>query len=200
MSKAYQKSIGRSTKHGNIDFWRTPPQATQALFDMETFYGKNTLEPGCGAGDMTKILQKNGLNVTTSDIYPWDMDYTDEICDFLHPNSYHTNQFDHVITNPPYHLAEEFIWKALKVSKGKVAMLLPLEFMQAQKRIKLFTEAPLHTIYVFSYRIPFWKKGYDKPLNNKRHAWYVWSSGNMGIPYIGWIEPPKEGVDKLWWK
>jgi hypothetical protein len=197
MSDAYQKSISRTNQGDGLDFWRTPPQATQALLDNEWFYG-NMLEPACGLGDMSDVLSKCvGRDlVTSADIVNRGYRYQTETKDFLVAEM----MFDNIITNPPFSLAEEFARKALELSTKKVALLLKLEFLQSRGRLDLFRTTPLKTVYVFPYRIPFHQFGYDKPINNQRHAWYVWEHGHVGNPELEWIKIPDEGVDKKWWK
>lgn len=198
-NKAYHSSLSRRNDLGDgLDFWATPPQATQALFDKEEFYG-NILEPCCGTGDMAEIILKNSKNgLICSDIV--DRGYYRQTIqeDFLE-STIQTN-IDNVITNPPFNLAKEFVSKALEISSYKVAMLLKLEFLQSQKRTKWFKSSPLKWVYIFEYRVPFWKQGYKQPINNQRHAWYVWEKGYEGNPMIDWIEKPNDGLDRYWWK
>ena len=65
-----------------------------------------------------------------------------------------------IITNPPYSIAEEFVRKSIEVlqSGHKVAMLLRLNFLEGQKRRKLFEKYNPCRIYVFSKRINCQKK------------------------------------------
>ena len=199
MNKAYQKSLSRTAQGDGLDFWRTPPQATEALLERVPFRG-SILEPACGIGDMSEVIKSYYSDVTSMDITQ--RGYASVIRDFLvsEKDFFSSIKYNNVITNPPFILAEEFVRKALSVATHKVAMLLKLEFLQSTKRLSLFKNYPPRAVYVFSYRIPFWQEGYDKPINNQRHAWYVWEQGYRGNPELEWIAPPESGVDRDWWK
>ena len=199
-NEAYQKSLSRTNQGDGLDFWRTPPQATEALLKREKFIG-TILEPACGTGDMSQILmEKYGDSVVSSDIVDRGYSHHCFTEDFLSKTK-DNNYYGNVITNPPFNLAEEFIIEALRLSNRKVAMLLKLEFLQSIKRFELFKNTPLKVVYIFSYRVPFWQHGYDKPINNQRHAWYVWDNLYYdGSTKLEWIGVPEGGVDKNWWK
>lgn len=204
-SEAYQKAIGRSDQGDGTDFWATPPQATQALLDVE-FFGGSILEPACGLGDMSKVIREHYQHYQESSLLSADLidrgwSGQDRTVDFLTLGSINHFGFDNVITNPPFNLALPFIEKALKVARNKVAMLLPLEFLQSQKRLNFFRNSPLVRVYVFPWRVPFWQPGYDKPMNNRRHAWYVWCDHEYaGQTVLEWFDLPVDGVDREWFK
>jgi hypothetical protein len=106
---------------------------------------------------------------------------------FGYPNGYPA-----IITNPPYNLAEEFVWKSLEVTKGlngKVALLLRLSFLEGQRRQAMFKETPLKKVHVFSKRITFVRPG-DEGKNYSgmmAYAWFVWDWTYEGEPTLGWI-------------
>lgn len=194
-NKAYQKSLSRTNEGDGLDFWKTPPQATKALLEKEHFHG-NILEPACGTGEMSEELRRKYQHVYSSDIVHRGYEFQSYAFDFFEE----VGIFDNVITNPPFNLAEEFVRKALDVASQKVAMLLKLEFLQANSRLDLFTTTPLKTVYIFSYRVPFHQSGYSEPITNQRYAWYVWEHGHLENPQLEWIGKPEGGVDKYWWK
>lgn len=198
-NKAYQNSLARSSPKDSLDFWRTPPQATQALFDKEDFGGIRILEPACGIGDMAKVIYNN---LKPNQILECsDIEYRGYYRQTMTENFLEKIWFtENIITNPPFNLAKEFVDHSLKYATEKVAMLLKLEFLQSQKRTKWFKQHPLKTVYVFEYRIPFWQDGYDKAINNQRHAWFVWDKSYSGKPMLDWIEVPEEGLNRQWWK
>ena len=84
------------------DFFRTPPWATFALIDNETFEGE-IWECACGDGSMSRVLERTGQSVRSTDLY--DRGYGEAGVDFLAP----LWSSDNIVTNPPYHCAEGFV-------------------------------------------------------------------------------------------
>lgn len=102
------------------DFYATEPLATNLLVKIEDFEG-DILEPACGQGHISKVLENYGYNVVSRDIV--NRGYG-EVADFL---SKQNTFFDgNIITNPPYKYAQEFVEKALSIIPNgkKVAMFL----------------------------------------------------------------------------
>lgn len=197
-NEAYQKSLSRTNQGDGLDFWATPPQATEALLNMEDF-SSTILEPACGDGSMSEVLCEKYKEpyVISMDIVDRGYSKQRETMNFLEmPDVWFYNN---VITNPPFNLAEEFIWKALEVATEKVAMLLKLEFLQAIGRYDLFKGTPLKKVLIFSYRVPFRQSGYEEPITNQRHAWYIWEHGHEGLAEIDFIKKP-EKLNRHWWK
>lgn len=162
------------------DFYPTPQYATLELLKREKFEG-SIWECACGDGAISKLLPKEN-EIISSDIV--DRGYGETGIDFL--NTY--KQVNNIVTNPPYKLAQEFIEHALECADKKVIMLLKLNFLEGQKRYKLFADSPLKTVYVFSKRLSF-DKGNEKGKGNGllAYAWYVWEKGFEGSPTIEWI-------------
>lgn len=49
------------------DYYATDPRAVEALLEVEGF-DKNILEPCCGEGHISKVLEKHGYMVESSDL------------------------------------------------------------------------------------------------------------------------------------
>ena len=98
--------------------------------------------------------------------------------------------FDNIICNPPFHLAERFIDRALLVTRRKVAMLLRWSFAEggtgrsekSHLRRRVLDEAPLSRVYVFANRV-------SMPPGNGAVAakggaiafgWFVWDHDHYG--------------------
>lgn len=182
LSKAHS-ICGHSNNRAKGDFYPTPPFAVEALLSVETFPG-TIWEPACGNGSISKVLERRGHIVRSTDLY--DMGYGDSGNDFLmFPKR---AVVDHIITNPPYSLAREFVETALLAATGKVAMLLKLSFLEGVTRQKFFRETPFKKIYVFSRRISLTRMG--EPMVNKgmiTFAWFIWEHGWIHKPEIDWI-------------
>lgn len=136
------KTIGASN-HADAerqaeDYYATEPKATEWLCRLEHFDGP-ILEPSCGEGHMSKVLEAHGYDVTSRDIV--DRGYGD-VADFLADTN--TSWNGDIVTNPPYKYALDFVLKALRiVPEGKkVAMFLKLTFLEGKTRRLLFNSTP----------------------------------------------------------
>jgi hypothetical protein len=155
-----------------LDQYPTPPHATQALVDRERFMGL-VLEPACGDGAIVRVLRRHGYDVRAADLLGG-QNFFDRI-----------ETVPNVITNPPYSHSLEFILHAKKVATGKIAMLLPVEFLHGGTRYELFQDRrfPLRVVYVFSSRLRFGAETHA----TVGHAWYVWDRKHKEEPVIRWI-------------
>ena len=96
------------------DYYATDPKAAELLCDVEKFSGK-IWEPACGEGHLSEVFRKRGYEVRSTDLI--DRGYGEQK-DFLFFND---EDWDgNIVTNPPYRLANEFVYKALEVVRGGV--------------------------------------------------------------------------------
>ena len=171
------------------DFYATPPLAVKELMKLETF-DKNIWEPCCGMNHITNVLKDNNYNVKTSDIIDRVNDGSVEIIDFLNYNGKYNGD---IITNPPYKLATEFVYKSIEtITYGhKVAMFLKLTFLETKKRYELFKKYPPKVIYVASMRFGCSQTGEFNSDGNTGSAiaycWYIWEKGYNGDTIIKWF-------------
>lgn len=167
------------------DYYATEPKGTEVLLEVEQFLS-NVWECACGEGHMSKVLEKNGYNVRSSDLI--DRGYG-EVYDFLSLENTEWN--GDIITNPPYRMAKEFVLKALSVINNgqKVAMFLKLQFLETKGRKQLFIDHPPRTVYISSSRLLCAKNGDFKNTESSAvaYAWYVWEKGYKGETKIKWI-------------
>jgi hypothetical protein len=188
--KRAQSLVGTSAGRPDDDFYPTPPEATLALLANETFVG-DIWEPACGDGAISRVLEDHGFTVKSTDLNY--RGYGVGNRDFLHefPAFNEDANPTNIITNPPFKLAEEFIWKSLEMTAdngGKVAMLCKLQFLEGIKRKKMFEATPLARVHVFSKRITMWRNGEAKPSSSMiAFAWFVWDHKYKGEPIIRWI-------------
>ena len=95
-----------------------------------------------------------------------------------------------IVTNPPFSLSDEFAAHAIQLTKahgGKVALLLPVTWDCAKKRVHLF-DFPFKCKYILIRRIR-WENVEQKknpPMHN--HAWYVWDWKYTGPRTFDWIK------------
>lgn len=204
-SKSIYVTLGASNhveeQRQQDDYYATHPSATEWLCRLETF-SKDVLEPACGEGHISKVLEKHGYNVESFDLV--DRGFGKGGVDFLQYNEVVDKD---IVSNPPYSLASSFVEHAMEIITDghKVAMFLKLQFLEGKDRAKMFKKYPPKTIYVSSSRIPCGKNGdfydrdkegnvkYDKNGNPKEissavaYGWYVWEKGFVGKPTIEWF-------------
>ena len=138
------KALGASShadhERQSYDYYATEPKATEWLCRLEQFEGR-ILEPSCGEGHMSRVLEAAGYEVVSRDLV--DRGYG-EVADFLAIDNLEWD--GNIVTNPPYKYAQEFVEKALSIiPKGKkVAMFLKLTFLEGKARRALFRSTP-HT-------------------------------------------------------
>ena len=156
--------------------------------ELEDF-NENIWECACGEGDLSKVFEKAGHKVLSTDLV--DRGYGTGEVDFLQC----TEVFDgDIITNPPYKYAKEFVEKAIElVPDGhKVAMFLKLQFLEGKARRELFEKYPPKTIYVASGRLLCAKNGDFEGMkagggSAVAYCWYIWEKGYKGSVTLKWF-------------
>lgn len=178
-----------SGKRKKSDFYETPYSITRKFLNVEDFdYSLTICEPACGAGAIVKVLKENTDNIIAYDI---EKNFLSE-----------TNQYDYIITNPPFSIAYDFILKAKLVAKKKFAFLLPLSYLHGKKRydnIYCDKEYPLKKVYVFT-RYPMLGENLreDGKYNTGMmvYAWFVFERGYEGPSMINWIDNNEDVISK----
>ncbi len=108
------------------DFYPTPRWGTLALLEHIGFTGP-ILEPCCGDGAMSRVLEEHQYEVISSDKY--DRGYG-TVRDFFDI----TQRASNLVTNPPFNLAEPLLEHALKITDRKICLLLRLAFLESKRR------------------------------------------------------------------
>lgn len=185
------KTLGASNHTDKIrqqhDYYATEPKAMELLLAEEQFYPL-IWECACGEGHLSKVLEKYGYNVISTDLVYRGFGSIHTM-DFL---KHRVKSFEgDIITNPPYRYALEFVEKAIETVKPgrKVAMFLKLQFLEGKKRKQFFLKYPPKTVYVSSSRLSCAMNGDFKEYYSSAvaYAWFVWEKGFTGHPVIKWI-------------
>ena len=170
---------------------------------METEQFENKiLEPCCGSGNISKVLEEAGHEVISTDLY--DHGYGTSGIDLF---TYKDIDSD-IITNPPFGIVTEFIEHMLDNLKPghKMALFLKLQFLEGQDRYKkVFSRKQLKTVYLYTKRVACYKNNemyqrnedgtfkLDKDGNKMKipsavaYMWAIWESDYHGDPVIKWI-------------
>ena len=159
-----------------------PPLQQGSSNDFQTpIYGIEPLLPylkkswtiwECAQGNknIVNFLTKEGYKVIGSDILTGE--------DFL---TWKPEEFDCIVTNPPYSIKQKFLERCYKLGKP-FALLLPLTTFETRKRQKLFEDHYNETKFIFlDKRINF-----ETPTGKSSSAWFatMWVCYKLELPKI----------------
>lgn len=143
-----------SEKRFENDHYPTPPIATYSFlkeFRSSAYFGR-ILEPCSGTGWMAKELFNNGHRVKAFDLYPYDRYLVDTHIGY-DVFSHNPDDYDSLITNPPYRDDMPFKIAEWAVPRfNMVAMFLRINFLEGIKRYDFFKKYPPAFIYTMSNR------------------------------------------------
>ncbi len=164
------------------DFYATDPAVIPPLLKLLGWEngGKLIRENSCGSGCLSIMLDLFGHKVISSDLI--DRGYGITGIDFLQPNELDNLPYDAVVMNPPYKLAEKFIWKSLEIAPV-VCAFLRIQFYESEKRSKLFDDyGRLRKVAVFKKRVLCSKDGLFKQGESSAvcYAWFIWDRDYNG--------------------
>lgn len=184
LNGALKPTLKRFADLDGPDFFPTPPWATHALIDNETFRGE-IWECACGNGAMSKVLEDAAGSVSSSDLY--DRGFGESGVDFLEADW----SADNIITNPPYNAAEGFVRNGVKLARRKFALLLRLAFLEGANRANtVFSHTPPSRVWVFSERITFYPAGaVQQGSGTTAYAWFVWDKDAPSGTELKWLKP-----------
>ena len=173
------------------DYYATDPKALEIFLDKLKEDGielhKSIWECACGGGHLSKLLEKKGYKVWSTDLI--DRGYGTANTDFL--KSKEDEWHGDILTNPPYKYAKEFVEKALEITRigCYTVMFLKVQFLEGQARQELFKKYPPKYIYVNSARQTCYINGdMSKKMSSATcYCWYIWQKGFRGEPIIRWI-------------
>lgn len=196
MSKLSGTSLSGSSltrERAEHDYYATPYESTQALMKVLPLQG-TVLEPCVGGGHIAEVIKEYYPMVEVIGCDLVDRGYPNTIVSNFLTHRF-TQTFNHIVTNPPYALAQEFLEKSLEIVEpnGTIAMFLKIQFLEGAKRKELFKQYPPKYVYVFSKRQNPWRNG--NPLDEKGKpwsstmcfAWFVWEKGFTGEPIVRWL-------------
>lgn len=181
------------------DFYPTPEWITHLICDyVEEHFPQveNVLEPACGKGHMSRVMEGRGFNVDSYDLV--DRGYGLHGVNFLTHN-YDNLSYDAIITNPPYgELAGKFIERGLNLIAGEnrvMAMVLRNEYDSAKTRRKFFADCPYYYGKLVLTQRPVWieKKPGEKsasPRHNYAVFFYFGQHADWGMTFEPGNVPP----------
>lgn len=169
------------------DYYATPAPIVRILLDHEPLRGR-ILEPCVGEARVVEhvLLERGYTDVTCFDIVGEGI----EKRDFFDI----TEQFDTIITNPPFNQHVEFIKHAKVVARDKVVLLLPLNYLTGKQRHSEIWEDrafPLARVLVLNRGVNFLA---DDPFSEHVRpsqiylAWFIFERAHEGPPILSWID------------
>jgi len=159
-------------KKKTLDDFETPAEVTYILSQfIKLRKGTIVLEPCCGSLRMHFAIRK---------MWPQTKVFSSDIksgFDFLKRTKTHNGV---LITNPPYRfgMAQKMVDHALKITDGRVAMLLQSDFIWGQRRGKEFYLGGYRPemVIVIPWRINFFIGDSNKIIDGQffSHCWVIW--------------------------
>lgn len=182
----------RSEPHDSLDDFPTPPWATRALCEFLRGIGfdlANSVvrEPCANRGHMVAPLLEEFAVVLASDIFDYGAGFT--VRDYLFGPVAEDDDTDWTFINPPFRLAQEFIERALALSRVGVVVIARSAFSEGQERTEsLFIPTPPSFELQFSERVvmlkgrliragaidPFAEKPGTKASTATSYSAFVW--------------------------
>ena len=155
----------------SADDFQTPPEALEPLYP----YLKKewcVWECAAGKGNLARRLKDEGHIVIASDILV-DASAGIILRDFL---KWSPDNFDCIITNPPYSLKQQFLERCYELGKP-FALLMPLTALETMKRQKLYRDYGVEII-LMPKRINF-----ETPSGNGKSSWFAtaWFTNGLKI-------------------
>ena len=176
------------SERSDHDYYATDSFAADLINEVEDFEG-GIWENCCGEGHLSKRLEELGHNVISTDLI--DRGFGQGGIDFFECDK---TLAPNIVTNPPYKFVKEWVEHSLELlpKGGKLALFLPIQFLESEGRRSIFENTPPKTVYVcinrvlcgpngdFSAKdkngnIIYNKDGTPKKMSSaKCYAWVVW--------------------------
>jgi hypothetical protein len=171
-----------------LDWYVEPEWCSERLFELEKFEG-SIWDPAAGTGRIILTARAAGYAAGGTDIKSREFSPWHELDFFTSPDL--ISSADNIVSNPPFGCAEEFAKLALRLAQRKVALLLPANWVQGDKRSRWLETTPLRKVLFLTPR-PSMPPGAVVVSGGKSgngttdYAWFIWEHGYGGKPEIGW--------------
>lgn len=188
----------RKEDKDSADLYSTPTVALDTIKpylikDLENNRMNYILEPCSGLEQITDYLERLGNNssdfgteVDTNDLHDYGFNKTYNV-DFL-SNTNIPDDYDLIVTNPPYNKAVEFVLKGFEHAPIQWHFLR-MSFLEGQKRYQeLFSLGKLSDVYIFTFRVSC-PKGVDmEPSpNSVCYCWMRFDKNYNAQPKLHWL-------------
>ncbi len=180
-----RKRVSHLWTRDQFDWYVEPEWVSSRLFENEEFIGK-IYDPACGLGRILQAARRAAHYVVGSDIVCRCAEASQ--LDFMQT----TMRCDNIISNPPFGISEKFIIHAMNLYDSKIAMLLPANWVQGDKRSRWLATTPLRRVWFLCPR-PSMPPGAVIIAGGKvgngttDYGWFIWERGYTGRAEIGWL-------------
>jgi hypothetical protein len=162
------------------DFYETPVSATLALLPLIATWPKQIWNPACGAGAISKVLERAGYTVKSSDLVDRGYGVVQDFFDVRSPCT------PSIVTNPPFERARELILYAHAIGVERMALLLKADFFSSKKSLAVFETWRPRIIAPLTWRLDF--TGAGAPHTNCQ--WVIWNGLNLHHPTFQLLRKP----------
>lgn len=185
-----------SLEERGADLYETPPIAVHCLLQVECI-PLCIWEPSCGPGSIVRTLRETGRSVIAQDLHHYGCEGALSGVDFL-TETKAPNGVPAIVMNPPYKLAEEFVFNALKLVP-EVHALMRLGFLGGQ-RWRRGLDQHLARVHIFNPRLPMMHRGDWQGPRSTSAVDFMWCSfqrdwvkkgGQRTIDWVNWREVEK---------
>lgn len=189
MKAGLMLGVNPNAEREENDFYATNPKAMELAlpFLRKCGLSQNVWECACGQGHLSKVLERNGFDVYSTDLI--DRGFG-EVQDFLSVEGEDFYDGD-IVTNPPFKFAGKFLEKAMELitDRHRVCLFLKVQFLESKARYELFKKYPLKELLVYSERQQCAMNAeFDKyTATTQCYCWFVFEKGYTGRPQIDWI-------------
>lgn len=178
-----------SSERETSDFYATDPAAVIALLKAHKPCSNKVLEPACGEGHISQVLEYYGYTVYSSDLV--NRGYGEGGIDFLQMKTLPIG-CRCILTNPPYRYTNDFIEHSLALLPpcGEAIFLLNINNLAGQERYnKFYSNNYLAQVFLFYKRQKCAKNGNFASFGSSavNYAWFVFRKDNRDLTTIQWI-------------
>jgi hypothetical protein len=172
---------GATYERPPLDFFQTPDETTHVVFNFAKFK-ELVVDPCSGNGAILKILKRQGYKAAGGDLI---RGYDFLLHKWRWPGA-------DILTNPPFgpggRTAVKFIERSLEVTadhRGKVALLLPVDFDSGKTRAHVFRDCPQFACKIVLLNRIRW---FNNIAGSTNHCWCLWDYKHKGSPTISYAE------------
>jgi hypothetical protein len=174
-------ATNRGSKRIESDNYATPMKTINRFLNYwYTLNDKSILEPSAGCGNICKAIKDRYPNshIVANEIRKEENENLLQCADRIYNLDFlkfkdSSLDFDLIIGNPPFSLAQEFLEKCFEIASDKtdIVMLLRLAFLESRKRYNFWQKHPVSKLYVLSERPSFINGKTDATA----YAFYIWT-------------------------